>query len=168
MSTALPVDEVARERWLTAVHEGGHAAATVVHGLPLYDALVVEKRHWGGLVSFSGEVRMSRRGGTYISDDQVDAYIVGALAGPAAEAKALHRLDGGSLGALRERMYRASRDGDMDRIRDVVHLSTLTLRQAKAAGEALVDAHWSSIESVARGLAERGRLSERQIRGLVR
>lgn len=171
-------DPVATERLCVAHHEASHAVVAAILGGPLGDARIVEKRRWGW-VRISGSVDVAPGGGEMLVESGVvmDAYLVAALAGPEADAQFFHRNFGAPIARTRRDMIRDNRDGDYDNVQYALsqpgHYDTgppsrlRTVRQIEAEARQAVARCWPLIERVAAELAQRGYLSERDIRRLI-
>ena len=180
MGSIRPRDDADLEKWVIELHEGGHAAIGVKEGFSMESAQVwfhsqraSETPGYRGMrlanepvTEFGGRGLVV--GERVISDDQIDGHIITALSGPAAEARAKHMFEGGSLRAQREQAYRHSRNGDMRNIAEVIRQASFSLCEGKQTAEQLVDEHWAAIQRVARELRRHRALNGRRIGAAAR
>lgn len=155
-----------RELLIVSYHEAGHAALHVEFELPLHEARVGVKRRLFGGVEGWGYVHAFPGGDGFVNS--IGDYILASIAGPEAEARLLHQLNGGSLKTARRQAYAFSRDGDFGAAREYVRDAPFTLRDAEMEAQDWVAKVWPSVEAIAAALRERGRMKAREIRRVAR
>lgn len=164
-----------RRRELTAYHEAGHAVAYVRLSLPFTSATIVPDAQ-GGSAGGARGAPFHPVGSGLKTLDRLEKEIIVALAGPLAQRRHTGRND--HVGAVKdwrraaefafrrfgERPEPGQPRGDLE---DVVaaYLRYLELQTERAVAS---PSWWSAIEVVAAALLERGTLSGRQVRGILR
>lgn len=161
---------------VVAMHEAGHAVACVRLGVPF--AHVSIDREGGGGTETKPVCRPQWAVELERYAERCRAQVVVAFAGPLAEALALRAgitvAVGFSSGRKDERDARyfvremiEARGGIEVEIENLPRILVAELGQLHREAEALVEAEFAVIEKVARRLAEVGRLSCENVKGLV-
>lgn len=140
-------------------HEGGHAALAIYLGADMRDAQIWyargSRRH-GGLVRTWTEAVDART---------VEAYILVALSGAEAEARALTIFDGYAPADALGKAYAENIDGDTENVHLVLDEMDFDANLAAMSEHAggLVDQLWPEITMIADGLLQQNYLDGAQL-----
>lgn len=147
-----------RPEWLrTAAHEAGHAVVATVQGIPVDSARVWYQGH-GEHVAVRGLMRPGDGEHVLVGNPSLaDAWLLMALAGPAAEALWRQRSESAGAGAAR-RGADDSSGADLRNARRYLRKASLSFGAARFEALRLVRAHWHGVERTARELSRRGYL----------
>ncbi|WP_367139516.1 hypothetical protein [Saccharothrix sp. HUAS TT1] len=180
MKVSTPADVLAADmavEWIrTAVHEAGHAVALAALDLPLHEVWVrlepVTKLFGENSWRVRGCAEVAPGGGQVdVEDADTDTWIVATMAGPEAEARWRMRQEGVWFACTARSLVAASPyvRGDLDEIRDLLgsRHSTLIRETAQARTAELLGRRWMAVVRVGRALAESGRLTAGDVRGLM-
>lgn len=164
------VDALVSDMPITAVHEAAHAVAQLIAGLPLHDVSIGYQRRWLLWWTFSGQVRMSPRGGIRVDHGDLQVVrgtVVASLAGPEAEARWLATTTGIPLEVARAQAFRDNRDGDIRNTAALVRHCRWSQTELDHQVRDLVARHWLPITVVAAALQQHRHLTGAAVRTLA-